>query len=313
MLNTNSMFQYKAQFDLLSIAGPSSGRRTRSERRQIVTAPTHVSPDSVKKGKGKASSNAIWEILSTARPSPVKGKGKEKASMSMDSASAPTGRKAPQRDFHSVVDVEMDSISAPIVKGRKKAKFGPSESLEGASILGRRYTSILTRQHVGGKSGGEPSSTAGRRLRSQDSTPVVAAIPDVRTKFGPSTPEPAPSVAGRDSAMGPPSTLRTYSDVDPSVGKRRGTLYNGVSAGKRPREDSGAESLDDKSPATISTRGGRALPARAAAHRVYFISPCDYFWLSYVIAGDSAATTTFALFQHQTHQTYCPPSPAIVL
>ncbi|SJK98233.1 uncharacterized protein ARMOST_01494 [Armillaria ostoyae] len=271
---TGVIHDYKAQYDLLSIAGPSSGRRTRSERRQIVTAPTHVSPDSVKKGKGKASSNAIWDILSTARPSPVKGKGKEKASMFMDSASAPIGRKAPQRDLHSVVDVEMDSISAPIVKGRKKAKFGPSEILEGASIVGRRHTGISARQHMGGKSNGESSSTAGRRLRSQDTTAVVAAIADAPTKSGPSTPELVPSVGGRHSTMGPPSTPRnqalggSYSDVDPAVGKRRNTLYNGVSARKRPREDSDAESLADKSPATISTRGGRALPARAAAHRV---------------------------------------------
>ncbi|KAK0430051.1 SNF2 family N-terminal domain-containing protein [Armillaria borealis] len=223
MPNTNIMFQYKAQYDLLSIAGPSSGRRTRSERRQIVTAPTHVSPDSVKKGKGKASSNAIWDILSTARPSPMKGKGKEKASMFMDSASAPIGRKAPQRDLHSVVDVEMDSISAPIVKGRKKAKFGPSEILEGASIVGRRHTGISARQHMGGKSSGESLSTAGRRLRSQDTTTVVAPIADAPTKSGPSTPELVPSVGGRHSAMGPPSTPRnqalggSYSDVDPAV------------------------------------------------------------------------------------------------
>lgn len=280
---TGVIHDYKAQYDLLSIPGPSSGRRTRSERRQIVTAPTHVSPDSVKKGKGKVSSNAIWDILSTTKPSPVKGKGKEKALTLVDSASAPPGRKSPQRDSYPAVDVGMDSISAPIVKGRKKAKFGPSEVLEGASIVGRRHTGSSTRQHVGGKSSGESSSTAGRRLRSQDTTVVVTAIADAPSKFGPSTLEPVPSVGGRHSAMGPPSTPRnqalrgSYSDVDPAVGKHRNTLYNGVSNGKRPREDSDAENLADRSPVTISTRGGRALPARAAAHRVTVPPPFSPF------------------------------------
>ncbi|KAK0459393.1 SNF2 family N-terminal domain-containing protein [Desarmillaria tabescens] len=271
---TGVINDYKAQYDLLNTAGPSSGRRTRSERRQIVTAPTHVSPESVKKGKGKANSSTIWDILSTARPSPVKGKGKERASMSMDSASVPVGRKALPKDHHSVVDVEMDSISAPIGKGRKKAKFGPSEVPEETSIVGRRYTSESRRQHVGSKPSGGSVSTAGRRLRSQDTTSVGAVDTNAPTTTGLFTPEPVPSVGDHHSVMGPPSTPRRQhighsdSEIVPAIGKQHHTSSNGISTRKRPREESDAESLAGKSPATISTRGGRALPARAAAHRV---------------------------------------------
>ncbi|KAG7449980.1 uncharacterized protein BT62DRAFT_963532 [Guyanagaster necrorhizus] len=273
---TGVINDYKAQFDLLNTAGPSSGRRTRSERRQVVTAPTYVSRDSVEKGKGKANSTTIWDILSTARPSPVKGKGKEKASMSTVSAPAPTGRNVPPKDLHSMADVEMDFISPSINKSRKKAKFGPSEITEGPSVVGWRHTSISTRKHVGGTSSGELAPTTGRRLRSQDTTSAVAVAvaADAPPEIGPSAPEPV-SVIGRwHNAMEPSSTPRKQflggsgSEVVPLSGKCLNALSNGVSVRKRPREESVAESLTGKSPATISTRGGRALPARAAAHRV---------------------------------------------